>query len=356
MKINLTCPINDLGYGTVGREIWKKLSNQNEVSLFPIGPISIDEQYSIQLINDINRPFYNSSPSIKIFHEFALIDFPGTPRIGFPIFELDDFPLKINGPFKIDVKNVLKQCDYLFVASNWAKQVLLNHQILSSDNIFVVPFGVDTNIFKPKISDKPIFLSVGKIEIRKGMDILIEAFDKAFDKDVELWMMWDNPFLSQQEVKEWEKYYKSFKCANRIKFIPRVKTHFEVAQIMQQVKVGVFPYRAEGWNLELLEMMACGKPVIATNYSGPTQYINDKNCILLEPIGMEEAYDGKWFFGGGKWAKLSIDELIEKMRLAYTTNKINEAGIKTAKYFTWEKTATTITRIIENETKCKYFS
>ena len=58
----------------------------------------------------------------------------------------------------------------------------------------------------------------------------------------------------------------------RVKMIPRVNTSEEVARIMGQVDCGVFPARGEGWNLELLEMMSMGKPVIATNYSGHTQF------------------------------------------------------------------------------------
>ena len=45
---------------------------------------------------------------------------------------------------------------------------------------------------------------------------------------------------------------------------------------------GLFPARAEGWNLELLEMMACGKQVIATNYSAHTEFCTKENSILIE--------------------------------------------------------------------------
>lgn len=348
-KVNFIAPFNQLGYGVVGYNIWRELRKLYDLSVFPIGPITIDQQEIPNLINDINRLYSSKNPSIKIYHEFALIDFPGSPRIGFPIFELDDFPLKKNGPIEINVKNVLKQCDILCVASNWAKQVLLNHNILNSDSIKVVPLGVDRSIFYHEKSNKKVFLSIGKTEIRKSHDILIKCFNKAFDREVELWIMWDNPFFTKEEKVEWEQYYKSFKCADRIKFIPRVNSHMEVANIMRQASVGVFPYKAEGWNLELLEMMSCGKVVIATNYSGPTEYINNKNSILLEPTGMIDAFDGKWFLGGGKWAKISEDDLIEKMRLALEMSEniiYNTEGIETAKRLTWTNTIKKLNEIL----------
>ena len=56
---------------------------------------------------------------------------------------------------------------------------------------------------------------------------------------------------------------------------------------MAKTDCGVFPARAEGWNLELLEMMSCNKPVIATNYSAHTEFCDDKNCMLIDIEDME---------------------------------------------------------------------
>ena len=55
---------------------------------------------------------------------------------------------------------------------------------------------------------------------------------------------------------------------------------------------GVFLSRAEGWNLGLLEMMAMGKPVITTNYSGHTEFATPANALLVEVPEVEPAKDG----------------------------------------------------------------
>ena len=75
--------------------------------------------------------------------------------------------------------------------------------------------------------------------------------------------------------------YKGSGLGNKIRMIPRQKTQNDVYNIMIQTDCGVFPARAEGWNLELLEMMACGKQVIATNYSAHTEFCNPDNCRLI---------------------------------------------------------------------------
>jgi len=126
-----------------------------------------------------------------------------------------------------------------------------------------------------------------------------------------------------------------------MKFIPRVNTQHDLCNLINQTNCGVFPYRAEAWNLELLEFMACGKQIIATNYSGPTEYLTKDNSFLLETDSMEEAYDGKWFFGVGDWCNVKdcMNQLIEHMRFVYKFGKVNQQGIITARSFSWQKTA-----------------
>ena len=74
---------------------------------------------------------------------------------------------------------------------------------------------------------------------------------------------------------------------------------------------------AEGWNLELLEMLACGKQVITTNYSAHTEFCNKENAFV-DIEKNETAYDGKWFNGKvGEWAcidKNEKEQFIEHMR------------------------------------------
>ena len=93
--------------------------------------------------------------------------------------------------------------------------------------------------------------------------------------------MCDNPFIGEGN-QNWQNLYKNSKLGSKIRMIPRQKTHQDVMSIMRQADCGVFPSRAEGWNLELLEMMALGKDVIATNYSAHTEFCNENNCRLIE--------------------------------------------------------------------------
>jgi glycosyltransferase involved in cell wall biosynthesis len=112
---------------------------------------------------------------------------------------------------------------------------------------------------------------------------------------------------------------------------------------MAQADCGIFLSRAEGWNLELLEMMSMNKPVITTNYSAHTEFCNPSNAHLVDIDELESAYDGKWFFGYGEWAKIGPkqkEQAIELMRHVYKSNiRTNIAGLETGKHYSWQNSA-----------------
>jgi glycosyltransferase involved in cell wall biosynthesis len=249
---------------------------------------------------------------------------------------------------------MINDTDIVFVASQWAKQILLNNNITTP--IVVSPLAADYTIFNSSIKlDRPkesnnkyIFLNIGKWELRKGHDILLEAFNSAFEQEdnVELWMLSYNPFLSQEDNIKWVKLYQNSKLANKIKILPRLPTHKDVANIISMADCGVFPARAEGWNNEVIEMMAMNKPVILTNYSAHTEYANKDNSYLIEIDNLVPAKDDVFFDGFGKWADLSynqIEQLVDHMRFVYTNNiKTNTTGVDTCQKYTWKNTANII--------------
>jgi glycosyltransferase involved in cell wall biosynthesis len=350
--INIISPINQLGYGIAGLNI---VSNLPSVSLWPIGQIQITNEDDANILRrclkNAQFPDFNA-PCVRIWHQNDMSQFVGRgTKIGFPFFELDEFT-------QVE-KHHLNSLDRLFVSSFWAKSVAESQLDLSSENIFVVPLGVNSKIFQPSLNtgEKTIFFNCGKWEIRKGHDILIEAFNKAFtEKDnVELWMMCSNPFLNPEQSSEWAKLYQNSSLGHKIKLIDRKNTQEEVYNIMKQTDCGVFPARAEGWNLELLEMMACGKHVIATNYSAHTEFCNADNANLIEIEAKEVAYDGIWFHGQtGKWAAMKenqLDQLISHMRSIHKLKqdnllKLNYSAIQTSHQFSWKNTAEMVIKYV----------
>lgn len=347
--LNIQTPINNLGYGVAGYNILKEIyKRDSSVSLYPIGnPEQQDDFIKSAMINTanlrLNRPF------VKIWHQHDLAQRIGSGKyFGFPIFELNEFD-------KREQLSML-HCDEIITCSKWAAD-LVSSQI--DKKASVVPLGVDSNTFSPtrvNNSTKTIFFNCGKWEKRKGHDVIIECFNKAFNAsdDVELWMMCTNPFIGDNN-KAWQKLYKESGLGDKIRLIPRQEHHLDVARLMNMTDCGLFPARAEGWNLELLEMMACGKHVIATNYSAHTEFCTPVNSRLINVDKLETAFDGVFFDGSkGFWAELAKDQedaIIHHMRDIHSLKQSgdlvpNASGIETAARFSWENSVNKLVEIV----------
>lgn len=345
--LNMIAPVGKTGYGVTGFNVLKGLRERDwRICLFGRGQHfrTANEAQLVQFAMNEGLYFDYDAPCLNIWHQNDLGNSVGKGKyVGWPIFELDTFD-------EVETHN-LNYPDELIVCSKWAKKVCEDNGI--EPKIHVVPLGIDNMIFNTRVrsqkeTENTVFLNVGKWEIRKGHDILGDTFNTAFSKDdnVELWLMPHNQFISKEDERNWERMYLDTEMGRhgKIKILSWVNTHQEVCQIMAQTDCGVFPSRAEGWNLEPLEMMALGKPIIITNYSGHTEFCDKDNSYLIDIDKLEPAYDGQWFFEQGNWAELGepqIKVLVEHMRSVHDKVQrpgsfVNDAGIETAQKFSWD--------------------
>lgn len=339
MSFNFHTPLTDkTSYGIVAINIGKNI----DCNIVPMGspsgniPKGVMDKITTGEI-DLNLP------TVKLYHQFDLGTFGRFKRIGYPIFELDKFN-------HIEIAN-LKSCDELWACSKWAKNVVESNGVNVPTHI--VPLGVDSSIFYPVEYGciDYIFLSAGKWEIRKSQNEIVQAFNKAFtvNDDVQLWLSMHNQFLGHEFINTKKQEYLSTPMgkAGRIKFVGPFNRQQDLARIMNMTNCGVFPSKAEGWGLETLEMMACGKTVIVTDYAGHTEYCDENNSTLIPIDSLEPAIDNKWFFGQGNWAKFNIDYLVSAMRENFRKGPtLNQEGLDTAKKFSWVNTAKKIEEIL----------
>lgn len=355
MKINFIGPYSCLGYGVFGKNILRELDLVCEVSYHPIGhpqPLSDSEILLLNKTTSVAAYYNPNCPSLRLWHQHDLALHAGSPRIGWPIFELNRFTSR--------ERHHLESQDMVFVCSQWAKNIILSET--NQKNVSVIPGGVDTSIFYPTstcASNKFIFLTIGKFEVRKNHEGIIRAFDLAFsDNDnVELWLMTENPFLDTQDQLIWSSLIEGTRLHYKIRRIPHFNTQHDIAKIINMASCGIFPSHAEGWDLPVLEMMACGKPVIVSNYSAHTEYCNVNNSILLNVNKLESAnavnynistsFDKQHFYGQGEWGQINLDDIVDSMRLAYKLGiSINQEGIKTAQQFSWKNSVNKILETI----------
>ncbi len=208
-----------------------------------------------------------------------------------------DFPKK-SSLHKNLVKRTLSKASIICSTSYCMKDETLKY---TNTSIEIVPFGVDTEIFKPggeNSSDKKeITIGIIKsLEKKYGIDFLIKAFSEALkktDKNLKLLIVGDG---SKKAV--YVKLCNDLQIADKVVFTGRV-THNDVIKYHKQIDVFVCLsiLDSESFGVSLVEAMACGKPVIASDVAGFKEVIgNSDNGIIVPKNSFKEAADAICFY------------------------------------------------------------
>jgi len=177
------------------------------------------------------------------------------------------------------------------------------------------------------------FLSVFKWETRKAPDILLKSFWNEFifnnkeenNNNVCLIIVTssyhdnDNKDRIQNEIQTyWEEVSSNTKSNNpqsinkKLVLLSGLSLE-DLVRLYRTVDAFVLPSRGEGWGRPYMEAMAMGLPVIATNWSGPTEFVSDDVGYLL-PI-LDELVDAELeAFPNHKWAEPNQTELQRLLR------------------------------------------
>mgnify|MGYP001161420870 FL=1 len=269
-------------------------------------------------------------------------------RVGYTVWETTEYPDK----FFQSTKNY----DQLWVASQWQKDCIVK-QGYDEENVKVVPEAVNSKVFYPndkstlpEYNDKRFkFILFGRWDYRKSTKEIIEAFLDEFDKNekVDLVLSIDNVFAKDgfKTTEERLKYYNLVDPRLKIKHFP---SRDEYIKYLQKGHVFLSCARSEGWNLPLIEAMACGTPSIYSNCSAQLEFAKGKG----HPVKIEKeikAVGGEYSTYSqselpGNFYEPDFNDLKKVMRDVYTNYKkykkkaLQESQEIRTKY-TWENAA-----------------
>ena len=240
----------------------------------------------------------------------------------------------------------------LWVPSEWQKDVTIK-QGFPEDKIFVIPEGVDVDTFKPlenpQYPDKFRFMIFGRWDYRKYIKECIEAWLKAFPrnqyKDVELLLSVENPFSvdgMKSTAERLQRYGLQDPRIKIVKFPPRQ----EYITYLQNGHVFLSCARSEGWNLPLIEAMACGTPSIYSNCSAQLEFTKGEG-LAVNIVSEESASkgDGKSFRKmPGNYYKPDFKHLVETIKDAYENfekhkQEALQISERVRRDFSWDKQA-----------------
>lgn len=140
--------------------------------------------------------------------------------------------------------------------------------------VVVAPHGVDLTHFSPDVSDDveilrahqlpvdvPYVFFLGTVEPRKGLDVLLAAFDtlSRAEPRAELWLAGQSGWGLQHLDAE----IAGHPAASRIRRLGFIGDEMLPA-LFRQSRVVAYPSRGEGFGLPVLEALACGAFVVTT--------------------------------------------------------------------------------------------
>jgi glycosyltransferase involved in cell wall biosynthesis len=170
-------------------------------------------------------------------------------------------------------------------------------------------FGIKNNMFTFLF----IFDFLSVFERKNPIDV-IKAFKKAFEKNgkVSLIIKCINHKESRSEFKKLQK-----ETSQNIHLITETLSKNELLSLIASCDCYVSLHRSEGFGLTIAEAMCAGKPVIATNYGGNTDFMNEKNSfpVKYNLVKLEKNYGA--YRKGNVWAEPNLGNASELMRKVY---------------------------------------
>jgi len=248
--------------------------------------------------------------------------------------------------------------DEVWVPSRHAYDVFLNSGV-PEEMLFILPEPVDVYFYDPEVTvpfllprdlytagwnttggeyhgevavstintrkDHFKFLSIFKLEARKGWDVLVDAYVQEFTASdpVSLYVFPRNPGHEQSAFQVWRLFEARAKALGvrsmpHIQVVSQTVAETTIPRLYRSVDAFVLPTKAEGWGLPIIQAMAMGLPTIATAWSGQVDFMTPETSYLLNYTLEEVPPEGDPRVPHSKWAAPSVSHLRHLMRKVYS--------------------------------------
>lgn len=272
--------------------------------------------------------------------------------------------------------NRILEYDQFWCPTAWQRQCTIE-QGYPEDRVKVVPEGLNTNIFCPGVNDNDkktlfakydipedafVFMIFGRWDYRKSSKEMVEAWINTMSQKDNCYLIIsaDNPF-SADEMETTEERLKHYKFEHdRIRIL-----HFperdEYVKWLQYGSCLLSCSRSEGWNLPLMETLACGTPSICSDWGGHLEFAD--GIAYKVDVPKELPPKQVYMLGDnhdlGVWGEPDFDNLEYMMNYVY--DKYDECKTKTlqlSKYireiYTWDRAALKAEKHIHELVNTKY--
>jgi glycosyltransferase involved in cell wall biosynthesis len=229
---------------------------------------------------------------------------------------------------------------FLISPSRWFSQQLGSRFHVPSNKIFNIPNGIDTNEFKPidafqRLNDRKTIIFLGRISALKGIDVLCRAISILSSERYHLRLI----IVGAGDLGAYRNELNLLRLKGvEIKCMGHTKRE-AIPEILASCDVALSASYIENASMSILEAMACGLPVIASDVGGTSEIITHNQNGLLFPSGDSEAlshllaellYDDVLRSRLGKAARKTVVESFNGLTMAKMTHDAYESILERA--------------------------
>jgi GT2 family glycosyltransferase len=339
------------GYAMSCREILRALEREGvrtayryaygPKTVFPIAEPEDAQDYRLNVIR--SRPVPRRVPVGVVYGQADVFGGNrGRYKIGYTMLEVDGFPQSW-------VREA-NRMDEVWVPSEFNRRGLLASGL--ERPVHVMPLGVDVDYFHPGVKSFPIptdefvFFSSFEWGERKEPGLLLKVFSEEFscDEPVRLVCKIINRDPSVQ-LKEEIRRLRLRDSGGRISYLFNLDfPHHQLGSLYRSADCFVTVSRGEGWNMPLMEAMACGLPSIATDWGAHTDFVHPGIGYPLRVRGTIPAVAKCPYYAGFRWADPDPEHLCQLLREVFENpdearRRGAAAAREMAERWTWQKVA-----------------